>query len=140
MSKNPNALALRVPASAGRLARAALFAGAVALASAACPAIATAEPVWDIEEYDYCMNQTGGIPSGGDPIAQEEENDRYCCYRSGGVHNGNNCAAPPAEGAALLPSGPKAGLPTVKVRPPKEAPPNPSVVDPPVPVLPPRAA
>ena len=130
-----------LPASARRLARAVLFAVAVTLASAACPAIATAEPVWDVEEYDYCMRQTGGAPPGSDPVAQEEENDRYCCYRSSGVWNGITCAAPaPAakgEGAVLPPSGPKADLPTVAVKPPIVAPPNPPVLGPAVPVLPP---
>lgn len=121
------------PASVRGFARAAVFAAAVTLGSAACPAIATAEPVWDIEEYDYCMRQTGGTPS-SDPIAQEEENDRYCCYRSGGVWNGLTCASPPAKEAGLLPIGPKDGLPTVKVPPPFVAPPNP-----PMPVLPPKA-
>jgi hypothetical protein len=97
--------------------------------------------VWDIEEYDYCMRQTGGVPPGSDPIAKEEENDRYCCYRSGGVWNGITCAAPPAEGegAALPPSGPRVDLPTVHVQPPIVAPPNPPLVGPIVPVLPPTA-
>lgn len=124
-----------------RLARAALFAAAVTLASAACPAVATAEPVWDVEEYDYCMRQTGGVPPGSDPIAQEEENDRYCCHRSGGVWNGITCAAPPAEAAdaGQPPSGPRVGLPTVRVEPPIVAPPNPPVVGPTVAVLPPSA-
>ena len=128
-----------VPASARRLARAALIASAMTFAAAACPGIVTAAPVWDIEEYDYCMRQTGGVPPGSDPIAQEEENDRYCCYRSGGVWNGITCASPPAEGAVLLPEGPKVGLPTLPVRPPIVAPPPPPVLGPAVPMLPPIA-
>jgi hypothetical protein len=98
-------------------------------------AIVTAEAVWDIEEYDYCMRQTGGIPPspGEDPIEKEEENDRYCCHRSGGVWNGITCATPPAEaqGAALPPKRPdKVGLPTVRVEPPIVGPPNPPFVGP----------
>ena len=124
----------RMSTSMPRLARAAFFAAAVTLSSAACPAIATAAPVWDIEEYDYCMRQTGGIPPspGEDPIEKEEENDRYCCHRSGGVWNGITCATPPAEAEAapLGPSGPKAGLPGLKVQPPIVGTPNPTRVRP----------
>ena len=137
MSKNHNTLALRVPASLRRLARAGLLAAGVALASAAFPAIATAEAVWDIEEFDYCLRQTNGLPSGStisDPIAREEDNERYCCYRSGGVHNGNNCAAPPAKDAAAVPPR-KVGLPTVSVQPPIVAPPKKPAVGSPAPVL-----
>jgi hypothetical protein len=130
MSKNHNGLALRVPASLRRLARAALLAAGVTLASTAFPAIATAEAVWDIEEFDYCLRQTNGNPTGStisDPIAREEDNERYCCYRSGGVHNGNNCVAPPAKDAAAgLPN--KVDLPTVSVQPPTVAPPTKPVV------------
>ena len=130
-----------VPASARRLARSALIACAITFAAAACPGIATAAPVWDIEEYDYCMRQTGGMPA-SDPVAQEEENDRYCCYRSGGVWNGITCAAPAADGeggAVLLPGGPKFDLPTLPVRPPIVAPPPPPVLGPAGPMLPPIA-
>jgi hypothetical protein len=130
MNKNHNALALRVPASLRRLARAVLLAAAVTLAGTAFPAIATAEAVWDIEEFDYCLRQTNGNPSGStisDPVAREEENERYCCHRSGGVHNGNACVAPPAKDAGAAPPT-KVGLPTVNVQPPIVAPPTTSVV------------
>jgi hypothetical protein len=128
MSKTHNAPALRLPPSVRRLAHAALFAAAVSLASTAFPAIAAAEAVWDIEEFDYCLRQTNGNPTGStirDPIAREEDNERYCCYRSGGVHNGNNCVAPPAKDAgAAPPPPPKVGLPVVSVQPPIVAPPK----------------
>ena len=121
MSKTDHALApLR------RLARATLLAAGVILAGTAFPAIATAEAVWDIEEFDYCLRQTNGNPNGStirDPIKREEDNERYCCDRSGGVHNGNNCVAPPAKDAAAAPPK-KVGLPTLTVQPPIVAPPT----------------
>lgn len=137
---------LMLSAPMRHLGRGVFCAAAVALAGAACPVIAVAEPVWDIEEYDYCLRQTGSMPPGSDPVAKEEENDRYCCYRSGGVWNGLTCVTPAAEGegAAIPPSGPKAGLPTVQVRPPIVAPPgppvNPPVIAPSPPLLLPKVA
>ncbi|ULE33514.1 hypothetical protein [Mycobacterium sp. IDR2000157661] len=121
------------------LARPAQFAAIVAFCAAVCPAIATAEPVWDIEEYDYCMKQTtDGVPS-SDPVAQFEESVRYCCNRSGGVHNGLTCTAPPAKAEQTVLPPPRAGLPTLQVRPPLVAPPPKPMPPPMVPVLPPSA-
>jgi hypothetical protein len=113
------ALESAVPVSRPRLVRAAFFAAAITVIGAAFPATSTAEPVWDIEEYDYCMRQAGSQPPGQDPIAKEEENDRYCCYRSGGQWNGLTCAAPPAKDQAVEvpPGGVREGLPTVRVQP-----------------------
>ena len=119
--------------------RLALLMATVALCAAVCPAIATAAPVWDVEEYDYCIKQTTvGVPT-TDPVGQFEEADRYCCDRSGGVHNGVTCVAPPAEAEAVRPP-PRVGLPTVRVPPSVMAPPPPPVVIvPTVPMAPPSA-
>ncbi|MEO3756764.1 hypothetical protein ABGB19_00510 [Mycobacterium sp. B14F4] len=126
--------------SAQRLARAAVLAATVVLFGAVCPATATAEPVWDVEEYDYCMKQTTvGVPT-TDPVGQFEEADRYCCDRSGGVHNGVTCVAQPAKSEQAVLPPPRAGLPTVQVRPPNLAPPRaPVIVMPTVTMLPPSA-
>lgn len=123
-----------------RLARIAVVAAVIALVGALCSVTATAAPVWDVEEYDYCMKQTtSGVPT-TDPVGQFEEADRYCCDRSGGVHNGLTCVAPPAEAEQGVLPPPKAGLPTVRVQPPNVAPPRaPVVVAPPVTTLPPAA-
>ena len=99
-----------------------LAAVAIAVAS---PAVSVAEAVWDIGEYDSCTRQLGGRPgSESDPIAQELENQRWCCHISDGVWTeAQGCVAPPAEGADLTaPSGPKVDLPTVAVQPPIMAP------------------
>jgi hypothetical protein len=99
---------------------------AVVAAAVAFPAVAGAEAVWDIGEYDSCTRTLGGRPgSESDPIAQEIENQKWCCYKSGGVWTDKQgCVAPPAEGAgsAVPPGGPKVDLPTLSVRPPIEAP------------------
>lgn len=99
---------------------------AAAAVAIAFPAVATAEAVWDIGEYDSCTRTLGGLPgSESEPIAQEIENQKWCCYKSGGEWSEKQgCVAPPAEGAgsALPPGGSKVDLPTVSVRPPIEAP------------------
>lgn len=99
-------------------------AGVVAVAA---PAVAAAEAVWDIGEYDSCTRMLGGRPgSENEPIAQEIENQKWCCYKSGGEWSEKQgCVAPPAEGsgATLTPGGPKLDLPTVVVQPPLMAPP-----------------
>ncbi|MGE2719246.1 hypothetical protein [Mycolicibacterium celeriflavum] len=110
---------------------AALMVGAaVALAF---PSVATAESVWDIGEYDSCTQRLNGIDgSEGEPIAQEIENQKWCCYTSGGVWTATQgCVAPPVEsaGSPSAPNGPKLGLPTVRVKPPIVAPPSAPVID-----------
>jgi hypothetical protein len=117
-TKNP------VPMRARRL----LVGSAAVAATVVFPGVAVAEAVWDIGEYDSCTRTLSGRPgSENEPIAQEIENQKWCCYKSGGVWTEKQgCVAPPAEGAgsALPPGGPKVDLPTVSVRPPVEAPPT----------------
>jgi hypothetical protein len=116
----------------GRVRARRFFVGSAVVAAAAValafPAVAVAEPVWDIGEYDSCTGTLSGIPgSENEPIAQEIENQKWCCYRSGGVWTDKQgCVAPSAEGAgsALTPERPKLDLPTVTIRPPSDAPPR----------------
>ncbi|MEO3759674.1 hypothetical protein ABGB19_15470 [Mycobacterium sp. B14F4] len=100
---------------------------AAAAIAIAAPAVAVAEAVWDIGEYDSCTRTLGGRPgSENEPIAQEIENQKWCCYKSGGEWSEKQgCVAPPAEGAgtAMPPTWPKVDLPTVAVQPPLVAPP-----------------
>ena len=82
-----------------RLIPAALFAAAAALGAStlASPAIATAERVWDIGEYDDCIAAIGEL--GDAPTEQDRlELTEACCDFSGGVWNGTTqeCRAPPA--------------------------------------------
>lgn len=104
-----------------------------AAVAVAFPAVAVAEPVWDIGEYDSCTRTLGGIDgSESEPIAQEIENQKWCCYKSGGVWSEKQgCVAPPAEGAGspLTPGGSKVDLPTVRVQPPIDAPQGMPMVD-----------
>nr|WP_131721745.1 hypothetical protein [Mycolicibacterium komanii]CRL76745.1 hypothetical protein CPGR_04591 [Mycolicibacterium komanii] len=97
------------------------------------PAVAVAEPVWDIGEYDSCTKTLHGVDgSENEPIGQELENQKWCCYKSGGVWTqAQGCVAPPAEGAGSpsAPGGPRLGLPTLKVQPPIEVPPRTPVID-----------
>jgi hypothetical protein len=62
----------------------------------ALPAVASAQPEWDIGAYDQCWNS--GLGQG---FTQEEfdEHVHYCCINSGGVWTGIKCVAPPAEPA-----------------------------------------
>jgi hypothetical protein len=78
------------------LAVTALIAG-IAFGSAAT---AGAEPVWDLDEYDKCMEQFPGDETPEENIATE----KACCAASGGVWaptptypNVGDCTAPPPE-------------------------------------------
>lgn len=80
---------------------------AVALATGAntvaYSAIASAERVWDIEDYDNCMaDQTGNQLDLS--INDQKAFHAYCCSRSGGVFVDDGylgkCVAPPAEPAS----------------------------------------
>lgn len=80
----------------------AMLLGALAVAATplAYPASATAERVWDIEDYDSCMaDQTGDQLDLS--INAQKAFHAYCCSRSGGVFVDDgylgNCVAPPAE-------------------------------------------
>lgn len=97
-----------------------LVGSTVAAVALSFPATAAAEPVWDIGEYDSCMRTLQGIDgSESEPIAQEEENQKWCCYKSGGLWSKTQdvCVAPPAEkvGSPSAPVGPIRDLPTVRV-------------------------
>jgi hypothetical protein len=78
----------------------ALAAVVLAFGGAAIPPLAAAEPNsgnWDLDEYKYCLKQTAKDLDGLDPLdipAQVEENQKYCCYRSGGEWSGGKCVAP----------------------------------------------
>ncbi len=88
-----------------RLKYAAMLAGAMAVAAfpLAYPAIATAERVWDIELYDWCMDQ-GAEDQMDYSIAQQLEAHRVCCEETGGIFIDDGyvgkCVAPPAEPAS----------------------------------------
>ena len=126
----------RIPAHLRHLVPAAILCVTAGFGFIAFPATAAAAPAWDIEEYDYCLKQTtDGVPS-NDPVAQFEEAERYCCYRSGGVYNGQGCVAPPAQGDSAAPP-PRAGIPIPSVQPPIVGPPPKSVIGPTAPMQPP---
>ncbi|MCV7283049.1 hypothetical protein H7J88_25775 [Mycolicibacterium flavescens] len=102
------------------LARTGWILAAVAAAAVTFPSVAAAEQVWDIEEYDSCTRMLHGIDgSESEPIAQEEENQKWCCFKSGGLWSAASdvCVAPPAEsaGSPSTPIGPIRDLPTVRV-------------------------
>jgi hypothetical protein len=76
---------------------------AVAATPLAFPASATAERVWDIEDYDNCVAD----PTGSQldlSINDQRAFHAYCCNRSGGVFIDDGylgkCVAPPAEPAS----------------------------------------
>jgi hypothetical protein len=69
-------------------------------------AVANAEKVWDIEDYDMCVaDQTGNQLDLS--INDQKAFHAYCCNRSGGIFVDDGylgkCVAPPAEPA----SGPR---------------------------------
>lgn len=84
---------------------AAIAATALVFGGVVTPPLAVGEPnsgSWDIEEFDYCLKQTSKGLGGADPLdigAKVKENQRYCCYRSGGVWNGDTCVAPSGNSA-----------------------------------------
>lgn len=85
-----------------------LFAATLAIGAntVAHPAIAGAERVWDVEDYDNCMDDQSGSQLDLSINAQRAFH-AYCCNRSGGVFIDDGylgkCLAPPAEPA----SGPR---------------------------------
>jgi Spy/CpxP family protein refolding chaperone len=87
-----------------RFAHAALLAGAIGIAASAFghTAIASAEPPWDIEAFDNCMQRP-------------DANEATCCILSDGVWGANgHCQAPPGrilQQTILqqIPLGPKLG-------------------------------
>jgi hypothetical protein len=87
----------------------AMLLAAVAVAAfppAGLTAVASAEKVWDIEDYDNCMaDQTGNQLDLS--INDQKAFHAYCCNRSGGIFIDDGylgkCVAPPAEPA----SGPR---------------------------------
>jgi hypothetical protein len=88
-------------------------AAAVAFVGGATPPAALAEPNsgnWDLDEYNYCLRQTSKNLDGLDPLdipAQVLENQKYCCYRSGGEWSGDKCVAPSGNsvGTRQIPPG-----------------------------------
>jgi len=84
-----------------------------AVAAAAFPpvgltAVASAEKVWDIETYDYCMEQSRAHYQRGEITLQElTEAAKTCCEYNDGVWNAatQDCQAPPgdATGSRQLP-------------------------------------
>jgi hypothetical protein len=73
------------------LLRTTFIAAVIALSSIGVgqPAIAKADPEWDIGAYDDCIanpNNTAGLYG-----------VTYCCSISGGIMYGNKCVAPPAK-------------------------------------------
>jgi hypothetical protein len=123
-----------IPARLWRLVPAAALLAGLVIAPASttlgCPAIAGAAPVWDIEDYDNCVEN---VDMNEDPFIILEAL-KICCDGSGGVwdERTNKCTAPYPEGTAP----PGAGNPLVPdVQPPTVNPPPPMI--PTVPVNPP---
>jgi hypothetical protein len=90
---------------------AAMLVGALAVAafpSVGFAAVASAEKVWDIETYDYCMEQSRAHYQRGEITLQElTEDARTCCEYNDGVWNAatQDCQAPPgnSQGSRQLP-------------------------------------
>jgi hypothetical protein len=91
---------------------------AVAFAAAVLqPALAHAEKIWDVGDFDNCSKaaedryMTPG-PAGSDPQTFADE-IKFCCIRSGGEwHNTQGCTAPAARAEENRLRG---GLPPVAV-------------------------
>nr|CRL70911.1 hypothetical protein CPGR_01776 [Mycolicibacterium malmesburyense] len=96
-----------------------MLAAALGCVALGCSTIASAEPVWDIEDFDECIAVWDeGLDNTKNWINTYTE---YCCKHSGGVWNDyrKECGAPPAEGQGAGPQvPPRRGLPTVAVNPP----------------------
>jgi hypothetical protein len=90
---------------------AALLVGVLAVAavpSVGFAAVASAEKVWDIETYDYCMEQARANYQRGEITLQElTEDAKTCCEYNDGVWNAatQDCQAPPgnSQGSRQLP-------------------------------------
>ena len=72
-------------------------------------AVASAEKVWDIETYDYCMEQARAAYQRGEITLQDlTEDAKTCCEYNDGVWNAatQDCQAPPADtkGSRQLPA------------------------------------
>ena len=111
---------------------AAMLLGALAVAafpSVGFAAVASAEKVWDIETYDYCMEQIRAHYQRGEITLQElTEDARTCCESNDGVWNAatQDCQAPPgdAQGSRQLPGN--VHIPTdIATAPLTKAPPRP---------------
>ena len=93
------------------------------------PGTANAEPSWDIEVYDNCLDLNNlGI---NETQQHMEDTARMCCAQSGGWWNQAQlkCEAPPAnvESARPLPTG---GIPTTVLAPPASPPSTPEAPTP----------
>ncbi|WP_131805083.1 hypothetical protein [Mycobacterium sp. 852014-52144_SCH5372336] len=108
-----------------------MLAAALGCVALGCGTIASAEPVWDIEEFDNCTQTLDeGLDNTQNWIDTANE---YCCKHSGGVWNDNRkeCVAPPAEGQGAGPQvPPREVLPTVRVNPPNIGEPIPPMAPP----------
>ncbi|HZQ32999.1 MAG TPA: hypothetical protein VFB19_14845 [Mycobacterium sp.] len=102
---NSTAIVAR-PAGVRRFARAALFAGAIALGAGVFGHTAIASAEWDIEKYDKCMAN----PHTEDP---GQTYHSLCCFASGGIWDAdtNKCRAPAdrIQNIQNIPLGPKLG-------------------------------
>jgi hypothetical protein len=98
------------PPKLNRFNYAAMLLGAMAVAGTplAYPAIATAERVWDIEEFDNCMDAFAWQQMDMS-INEQKGVHEACCEKSGGVFTDDGylgkCSAPPgdAKGSRQLP-------------------------------------
>jgi hypothetical protein len=88
---------LRHLAAAGLIAAAA----SVSVSAIAEPATASAAPrEWDIGAYDTCItNLLDQIQKGNIDEKNFISAKQFCCEDSGGVWNGHDCVAPPANPA-----------------------------------------
>jgi len=72
------------------------------------PALANAERIWDIGEFDSCTKMH--IPPNTNDIdeimAAAQEHDRYCCWKSGGEWAGGKCGTPAESQANPTRPGP----------------------------------
>ena len=95
----------------GRVKYAAMLVAAMAAAvfpPVGLTAVASAEKVWDIETYDYCMEQARAAYQRGEITLQDlTEDAKTCCEYNDGVWNAatQDCQAPPGDtkGSRQLP-------------------------------------
>lgn len=99
-----------------------------------CPATANAEPVWDIEKFDDCLDALNDGLNESQNSAEQDHKD--CCRYSGGEWNEaqKTCQAPPGASVVVRPPG--GDLPTAPIQPSVIAPPPPDRLPPVGPVQP----
>jgi hypothetical protein len=104
------------------LATAPLFGAVIVFGSATHPAIANADPSWDLELMDECFSSGPTDPSNDETWIHYHE----CCIISGGVWQAGSgvtgkCVAPPGQGSSQNEQMPSGVADNPQVAPPPEA-------------------